>query len=437
MKTLVKHDNVGKWLGSRKGFLFIPLAFLVARIALIPVIQPERPVVECIEPPYNGCGFAFDEAHYIPAVRRMLYRGEIVNLEHPPLSKLLIMVGIMLLGDNPWGWRVPGTLLSALTVLLVGLIAYRVSRDVKLAMLSQTFAVTDVTFFNVSGLAILDPPFLVFTLLSLYFLLEKRMGLAGLFMGLAMLSKSSALVALFAVVAVDALHSYVKTHDLDAAISASRESVRRVGLPALAVFLVGVGIFDVATGVFPTPLHHLSFMLDYHSNLRYFDPRQVELPLSWIIPPISRGPAPYFVVTVEPLRVHTVAFWGVSSPLWWSIWLLIPLAYYRVKRYIATKEHAENPDPHTTLLAWTATNMGLFAFMSYVLKRWVYSFYFLQVSLIMAALLPAVLKSEKHDTLLSVLLAAQIIWFIMFLPVKPLWLIETLTSLGLGEVPWV
>jgi hypothetical protein len=304
-------------------------------------------------------------------------------------------------------------------------------------MFSQTFAVTDVTFFNVSGLAILDPPFLTFMLLSLYFLLERRMGLAGLFMGLAMLSKSSALVVLLAVVALDILHSYVKSHDLDVAISASRESIRRVGLPALAVFLIGIGIFDAATGAFPTPLHHLSFMLDYHSNLRYFDPRQVELPLSWIIPPISRGPAPYFVVTVEPIKAHTIAFWGVSSPLWWSIWLLVPLAYYRLKRYVATKEHVENPDPHTVLLAWTAANMGLFAFMSYVLKRWVYSFYFLQVSLIMAALLPAVLKSEKHDTLLSILLVAQIIWFIMFLPVKPLWLIETLTSLGLGEVPWV
>jgi hypothetical protein len=437
VKALVKQDSITKWLGTRKALLLIPLAFLVARMVFIPVIQPERPVMECIEPPYDGCGFVFDEAHYIPAVRKMLYRGEVVNLEHPPLSKLLIMGGMTLLGDNPWGWRVPGTLLSVLTVLFVGLIAYRVSRDVKLAMFSQTFAVTDVTFFNVSGLAILDPPFLTFTLLSLYFLFEKRIGLAGLFMGCAMLSKSSALIVLLAVVAVDILHSYVKSHDLDVAISTSRESIRRVGLPALAVFLIGIGIFDAATGAFPTPLHHLSFMLDYHANLRYFDPRQVELPLSWIIPPISRSPAPYFVVTVEPIKAHTIAFWGVSSPLWWSIWLLVPLAYYRFKRYFAMKEHVENPDPHTVLLAWTAANMGLFAFMSYILKRWVYSFYFLQVSLIMAALLPAVLKSEKHDTLLSVLLAAQIIWFIMFLPVKPLWLIETLTSLGLGEVPWV
>jgi hypothetical protein len=407
MKTIVKHDNIGKWLENRKALLIISLAFLVARMVLIPVIQPERPAMECIEPPYDGCGFAFDEAHYIPAVRKMLYQGEVVNLEHPPLSKLLIMAGIILLGDNPWGWRIPGTFFSALAILLVGLIAYRFSKDVKLATLSQTFAITDVTFFNISGLAILDPPFLTFTLLSLYFLLERRMGLAGLFMGLAVLSKTSALIAI------------------------------QIGMPALAVFLVGLGVFDVATGAFPTPLHHLSFMLDYHSNLRYFDPRQVELPLSWIIPPISRGPAPYFVVTVEPIKVHTVAFWGVSSPLWWSIWLLVPLAYYRFKRYIATKEHVENPDPHTMLLAWTTANIGLFAFMSYILKRWVYSFYFLQVSLIMAALLPAVLKSEKHDMLLSVLLAAQIVWFIMFLPVKPLWLIETLTSLGLGDVPWV
>jgi hypothetical protein len=437
MKALVKKDSVTKWLGSWKVLPIIPLAFLIARLALIPVIQPGRPVMECIEPPYDGCGFAFDEAHYIPAVRKMLYRGEVVNLEHPPLSKLLIMAGMTLLGDNPWGWRVPGTLLSVLTVLFVGLIAYRVSRDVKLAMFSQTFAVTDVTFFNVSGLAILDPPFLTFTLLSLYFLLERRMGLAGLFMGLAVLSKTSALIALLAVVAVDALHSYVKSHDLDAAVITAKNSAIQIGMPALAVFLVGLGVFDVATGAFPTPLHHLSFMLDYHSNLRYFEPRQVELPLSWIIPPISRGPAPYFVVTVEPIKVHTVAFWGVSSPLWWSIWLLIPLAYYRVKRYIATKESVENPDPHTALLAWSATSMGLFVFLAYILKRWVYSFYFLQVSLIMAALLPAVLKSEKHDTLLSVLLAAQIIWFLMFLPVKPLWLIETLTGLGLGEVPWV
>jgi hypothetical protein len=69
VKALVKQDSVTKWLGTRKALLLIPLAFLVARIALIPVIQSERPAMECIEPPYDECGFAFDEAHYIPCCK--------------------------------------------------------------------------------------------------------------------------------------------------------------------------------------------------------------------------------------------------------------------------------------------------------------------------------------------------------------------------------
>ena len=436
MKTPAMRGRAAGWLGTKKALLLIPLAFLVARMLVIPAIQPERPAIECIDPPYDGCGFAFDEAHYLPAVRKMLM-GEATNLEHPPLSKLLVALSIMVFGDNPWGWRVPNTLLSAFTVLLVGLIAYRVVRDLRLASMSQLLATTDVTFFNIAGLAILDPPFLFFTTLSLHFLLEERRGLAGLAAGMAMLSKTSALIVLLALIAVDALHRYVKEHDLDAAVAAAREATKQVGAPALAVFLVGLGAFDVATGAFPTPLHHLSFMLDYHSGLRYVDPRAVELPLSWIIPPISRGPSPYFVVTVEPFRIHPVALWGVSSPLWWSMWLLVPLTYFRVRRYVAHREAVENPDPHAALLSWSAANMLVFAFLAYILKRLVYSFYFLQVSLILAIFLPAVLKSEKHDTLLSVLLAAQLAWFVIFLPVKPTWLIDFLIGLGLGDVPWV
>ncbi|MEM2744302.1 MAG: hypothetical protein QXX97_04330, partial [Nitrososphaerota archaeon] len=49
--------------------------------------------------------FIFDEAHYIPAVRKML-SGEAANNEHPPLAKALMMYGIMFFGDNPFGWRI-------------------------------------------------------------------------------------------------------------------------------------------------------------------------------------------------------------------------------------------------------------------------------------------------------------------------------------------
>ncbi len=55
-----------------------------------------------IDPPYDGCGFAFDEAYYVTAVRKMLYYGEVTNLEHPPFTKSLMALGIAVFDDNPW-----------------------------------------------------------------------------------------------------------------------------------------------------------------------------------------------------------------------------------------------------------------------------------------------------------------------------------------------
>ncbi|MEM1980892.1 MAG: hypothetical protein QW137_09880, partial [Candidatus Caldarchaeum sp.] len=67
----------------------LPAFYLILRAFLILLVWPERTPADCINPPFDGCGFIFDEAHYIPAVRKMLM-GEAVNLEHPPLSKWVI-----------------------------------------------------------------------------------------------------------------------------------------------------------------------------------------------------------------------------------------------------------------------------------------------------------------------------------------------------------
>ncbi len=63
--------------------------------------------------------YSFDEAHYIPVVRRLLEREEPKNWEHPPLGKLLMTVGVAVGGDRPFGWRLMSTVFGALT--LVGM----------------------------------------------------------------------------------------------------------------------------------------------------------------------------------------------------------------------------------------------------------------------------------------------------------------------------
>jgi len=408
----------------------IPVVYFVVRLRLAGIVQPVKSPLECLDPPFDGCGFIFDEAHYIPAVRKMLL-GEAVNLEHPPLSKWLIMLGILVFGDNPWGWRVPMIVFSALTILVVGLMAGRLG-GAKYVVPAQLLLFTDVTFFNVGGMGILDPPALFFMVLAAYLYVSGRKLYAGASAGLSMLSKSSGILLIPTLMILDAVHEYGRTRDLDRAVDALRKGVRLYALPALLVFFTGIAVWDAQTGAFPTPLHHLDFMLNYHTGLRYFDPWRVELPLSWIIPPITRMPSPYYVETVSPPGYHPTAFWGVSSPLWWSIWVVVPIAYAVLK---SSKTH--NPSPEAIALTWFTVNFGAFALLAYVAKRWTYSFYFLQISPILAATLPVFFDKHLPPTLFKVFLAAQILWFIMFYPSKPDWFIQLLGGLGLGEVPWI
>ncbi|MEM4574305.1 MAG: glycosyltransferase family 39 protein [Candidatus Caldarchaeum sp.] len=408
----------------------LPAFYLILRAFLILLVWPERTPADCINPPFDGCGFIFDEAHYIPAVRKMLM-GEAVNLEHPPLSKWVIMLGVSMFGDNPWGWRVPMVLFSALTIFTVGLLAKRLGGD-KYVLPAQLLLFTDITFFNLGGVGILDPPALFFMTLSAYLYVSGRKALAGVAAGLSMLAKSSGILVIPTLLALEALHEYGKTRDLDRAVDAVRRGVRVFAILPLLVFFAGIAVWDSQTKAFPTPLHHLDFMLSYHTKLSYNEPWKVELPLSWIIPPISRMPSPYFVSTVTPPGYHPVAFWGVSSPLWWSVWLMVPLAYQLIK---STRIH--NPSPEAVALGWFGVNFGAFAVLAYLFKRWTYSFYFLQISPILAATIPYLFDRHLPKTAYKLFLAFQILWFIMFFPSKPDWLIHLLGSLGLGEVPWI
>jgi predicted membrane-bound dolichyl-phosphate-mannose-protein mannosyltransferase len=416
-------------------FLIVPLIFLAVRVPLIPIAWPSKPPTDCINPEggFEGCGFIFDEAHYIPALRRMMLGDRAVNLEHPPLSKAIIWLGIALLGDNPWGWRTFNVLFSALTVFVAGLLAYRFTKNLRITMLAQLLLLTDITFFNISGFAILDPPALFFMMLTLYLYVSGKWLLSSIPLGLAMLSKSSSILVIPAILGIEMAYPVINGGRISDLIDKARKVIRVIVIPALVIFLFGLGVYDAWSRAFPTPLHHLDFILRYHSGLVFQDPRPVEMPLSWIIPPIARQPSAYYVVTVQPPGWHPVAFWGVSTPLWWSIWLLIPLAYI----FIRDNRPIPNPSLEAVFMAWTVVTYGSFMALAYIYHRWVYSFYFLQVSILMAVALPAILEKNGLRLILEIILVLQVLWFIMWFPVKPEWLLDFMLNLGLGEVPWI
>lgn len=61
----------------------------------------------------------FDETHYVPAATDLLRGVAVLNLEHPPLAKYFMAIGIGVFGDNPIGWRIMSVLFGSLTMVAV------------------------------------------------------------------------------------------------------------------------------------------------------------------------------------------------------------------------------------------------------------------------------------------------------------------------------
>jgi 4-amino-4-deoxy-L-arabinose transferase-like glycosyltransferase len=99
----------------------------------------------------------FDEGKfYLPAARAILAGGGDPNFEHPPLGKLALAGGIAVLGDNPWGWRLPAALAGGVGLWFTYLIAFRVWRSRAAALVAAGLLATDLLWLSFSRLAMLD-----------------------------------------------------------------------------------------------------------------------------------------------------------------------------------------------------------------------------------------------------------------------------------------
>jgi dolichyl-phosphate-mannose--protein O-mannosyl transferase len=125
------------WIAG--GLLFaLTLALIFFRIDAPPVIS-------------------FDEAHYVPAARDLLTLTRHNNTEHPLLAKETIALGIMLFGDNAFGWRALGALILSCAVPSI----FGLCRMLGLSRISAIFAalllLLDQTLFVMARTAMLDP----------------------------------------------------------------------------------------------------------------------------------------------------------------------------------------------------------------------------------------------------------------------------------------
>ncbi|MBT2293421.1 phospholipid carrier-dependent glycosyltransferase [Paenibacillus albidus] len=89
---------------------------------------------------------------------------------HPPLGKLLIAAGMELMGVNPFGWRIMGTLFGIAMLPLIYIMALRLFRQTLYAALAAGLFALDFMHFTQTRISTIDVYGVFFIMLMFYFM---------------------------------------------------------------------------------------------------------------------------------------------------------------------------------------------------------------------------------------------------------------------------
>lgn len=146
------------------------LAFLTRFIGLDKAVSEGTPV--------------FDEKHYVPQGWDMVQSwinpvlGGIESnpgyglVVHPPLGKQLLAVGEWIFGYTPWGWRFMTALFGSMTIVLIMLLARRVSQSWQVGLFAGIIALCD-------GMLLVLPRFGMLDAFVVFFIVAAAWTLAG------------------------------------------------------------------------------------------------------------------------------------------------------------------------------------------------------------------------------------------------------------------
>ena len=144
----------------------------------------------------------FDEVHYVPAAQAVLDLEWATNMEHPPLAKQLIALGMWLFGDNPLGWRIMSVLFGMLALFATMRGMWFASQTRAASLLTGLFVSTNFLLFVHSRIAMLDVFMVGFLMLALWMCAGAvrenetarwRLAVAGVALGAAMACKWNAI----------------------------------------------------------------------------------------------------------------------------------------------------------------------------------------------------------------------------------------------------
>ncbi len=115
----------------------------------------------------------FDEIYFARAAEEYLKNMRIYENTHPPLSKLLVTLSVLLFGglqhgDNSYGWRSLDVVFGALVVMLLFAFAKRITRSTLFAAMAAGFLIFDGMHFVQSRIATPEGFVVLFSVAAVY-----------------------------------------------------------------------------------------------------------------------------------------------------------------------------------------------------------------------------------------------------------------------------
>uniref|UniRef100_UPI00404958DF dolichyl-phosphate-mannose--protein mannosyltransferase n=1 Tax=Candidatus Planktophila sp. TaxID=2175601 RepID=UPI00404958DF len=276
-------------------------------------------------------GFVFDEVYYVDGARDFLRYGvEVADSKpefvvHPPIGKWCIALGIKIFGDSEFGWRIAAAIAGTLIILIAARLAHELFYSPFLTAVTAALMAFDGLLLVHSRTALLDLFLTLFILTAAYFWFRQQYWYSGIFFGLALATKWSALyfIALFALVTLFRLLK----------VTALKESLRDLGIRVLQFAFLPLGIYltswagwlfsdrgwnrDYASNPLASLFYYHKQMLDFHTSLVEKHSYQAN-PWGWLI---MKRPTSFFYESPQGCGSTSCSqeVLALGTPvLWWS-----------------------------------------------------------------------------------------------------------------------
>ncbi len=114
-------------------------------------------------------GAYFDEMYFVRTAQEHVNLEEPYEWTHPPLGKLIIGLGIVLFGMDPFGWRILGVVVAAVMIPIMFFFGKRMFKSSVAGFIAAFLLTFDFMHFSLARLATGEIYLLLFSLLTFYF----------------------------------------------------------------------------------------------------------------------------------------------------------------------------------------------------------------------------------------------------------------------------